>query len=460
MFQSLGNHEFDDGVSGLTPFIENLTIPVLAANLDLTNVPELKNEQNLRNSVIFDINGIKVGVIGYLTPDTKVLAIRNDVEYIDEVIAIRAELAHLQNLGVNISIALGHSGFKKDVEIAKEVEGIDLVIGGHTNTFLWNGNTPDSEKIQGPYPTVVQQPSGRLVPVVQAYAYTKYLGKLHLVFDSNGELISHDGNPILLDNSIPQDSEMLQIINKYHEEVAQISEEIIGISLVELDSRYCRLEECNLGNLISDAIVDKYASDYTGSGWTDAPIAIIQGGGIRASVAHVIRPFNITRGELLAVMPFDGHIVKATVKGEILLSMLEHSIAIYEKIRPKGQFLQFSGIKVTYDLTSKPGHRVRETHIRCASCVVPTYSKLDKNKEYNMLMPNFIAMGGDGFDMMDGSPVQSLSYNELDCTIHYINRHSPIFPEVGDRITFNAGSVPILSLVVSIFSLSNWILLT
>lgn len=122
-------------------------------------------------SVVFNISGTKVGVIGYLTPDTKILAVKNNVEYIEEIIAIHEKVKKLKNKGIQILIALGHSGFIKDLEIAKKVDDIDLVIGGHTNTFLWNGTTPDSEEKQGSYPTIVKQNSGRLVPVVQAYAY-------------------------------------------------------------------------------------------------------------------------------------------------------------------------------------------------------------------------------------------------------------------------------------------------
>lgn len=67
--------------------------------------------------------------------------------------------------------------------------------------------------------------------------------------------------------------------------------------------------------MIADAIVDKYATEYRGYGWSDAPIAIIQGGGIRASVSHVEQRFNITKGDPFTVMPFDGHIVKVAVNG-------------------------------------------------------------------------------------------------------------------------------------------------
>lgn len=78
-------------------------------------------------------------------------------------------------------IALGHSGYEKDQEIAKECPLIDLVVGAHSHTFLYSGTPPDPKDVPlGPYPTVVEQKSGKKVPVVQAYAWSKYLGKLQL----------------------------------------------------------------------------------------------------------------------------------------------------------------------------------------------------------------------------------------------------------------------------------------
>nr|CAD7456965.1 unnamed protein product [Timema tahoe] len=200
---SLGNHEFDDGVSGLIPFLNNVTCPVLASNLDLSEEPLLAATP-LANSTILVVNGTRIGVIGYLTPDTKELSKSEKVKYIDEVDAIKLEADKLKNQGINILIALGHSGFRKDIQIATEVPDIDVVIGGHTNTFLYTGDQPDLEVPESLYPHVVTQPSGRKVYVVQAYAYTKYLGQLDLEFDEHGEVISHKGNPILLDSSVTQ----------------------------------------------------------------------------------------------------------------------------------------------------------------------------------------------------------------------------------------------------------------
>ena len=123
----------------------------------------------------------------------------------DEIESVNKEAKKLKAEGVKIIIALGHSGFTIDQKIAREVPDIDVVVGGHSNTFLFTGSDyPSIEKPVGPYPTIVKQPNGKKVPVVQAYAYSKYLGYLNLTFNSNGDLISYEGKPILLSQDKPQ----------------------------------------------------------------------------------------------------------------------------------------------------------------------------------------------------------------------------------------------------------------
>lgn len=105
---------------------------------------------------------------------------------------------------------------------------VDIVVGGHTNTFLWNGEQPDAEAIMGPYPFVVTSKTGKKVPIVQAYAFTKYLGKITLEFDGLGNLVKFEGNPILLDSSYPEDEVVLTAIQKYVPDIDAIKKEIVG----------------------------------------------------------------------------------------------------------------------------------------------------------------------------------------------------------------------------------------
>ena len=139
---------------------------------------------------------------------------RSQCSGLDEITAINQEAGKLKAQGINIIVALGHSGYKKDKEIAKNCPEVDVVVGGHSNSFLYSpvNSPPSNEQPVGPYPTWITQSNGKVVPVVQAYAYTKYLGFLKLIFDDNGVLIQDrtKGNPILLDHNKPQGDRILK----------------------------------------------------------------------------------------------------------------------------------------------------------------------------------------------------------------------------------------------------------
>lgn len=441
---SLGNHEFDDGVRGLVPFINNATFPILASNLDLRKEQDLYNP-NLKNSVVFDLGGAKVAVIGYVTPDTKFISQAGEVEFLDEVESIKAEVENIKERepDVRIFIALGHSGFEMDQKIAASVPDIDAVIGGHTNTFLYSGTKPDSEDPEGIYPTFVTQQSGRRIPVVQAYAYTKYLGQLSLEFDSEGEVIQAVGNPLLLDHNVQQDPFILEELNKWRKNVSLMADEEIGRTKVLLDgdTRHCRVHECNLGNFIADAYVDYMARLHKlnyGKGWTDTPIAIQNGGSIRATIDASSKGGKVTMGDLMAVLPFVNNMVRMSLKGSDLLEVLEWSVYDYNSDERKGKFLQYSGLRVEYDLHKPNGKRVVRALARCGECRVPIYEPIDPNKSYYVIITAFLATGGDGFKVLKHNykSQQEMDITDTDMVREYLRRKSPVYPGVEGRIKF------------------------
>ncbi|XP_058824155.1 protein 5NUC [Topomyia yanbarensis] len=432
---SLGNHEFDLGVEGLVPFLNEVDFPVLATNLDLSETPSMQNTKSLHNSIVFVKEGVKIGVIGYLTPETKQLTPSNTVLYTDEIQAINKEAAVLKAQGVNILIALGHSGLERDQQIAAGCPDIDLVIGGHSHTFLYTGAQPDNNPPEGPYPVMVKNLAGRDVPVVQAYAYTKYLGHMKLEFDPSGNLVSFDGSPILLNGAVARDSDVLQLLELYRPGI-QTLEEVIGQTKVLLDSTRCRFEECNIGNMIADSMVKTYAlsRDEKSEYWTDASIAFIQGGGIRDSIVPGVDG-NITKKDLLTVLPFGNAVILAEVTGEIIRLMLEHSVARYDGIQGYGEFLQMAGIHVVYDLSKPPGQRVASIEVQCAHCSIPTYGPIYDYDRYKIFMNQFLWEGGDGYDMFNGRNFQVLAWGEYDMAEEYLKRYSPIYPAVEWRVT-------------------------
>ena len=172
---TLGNHEFDDKIAGLVPFLKNQTCPFVVSNIDSSKVPEM--EGLTVPSLKINRGGKVIGMVGYITPDTKFISIPEDLIFIDEIVALTAEVKKLHDEGVDIIIALGHSGYDKDIEIAAKVPHIDIVVGAHSHSFLYSPSTssenPSVETIRGPYPTLVDNAAGHKTIVVQAYAHTK-----------------------------------------------------------------------------------------------------------------------------------------------------------------------------------------------------------------------------------------------------------------------------------------------
>ncbi|EDW61292.1 protein 5NUC [Drosophila virilis] len=451
---SLGNHEFDKNVKGLIPFLNAVEFPVLACNLDLTNEPELAATKKLANSTVLETNGVKIGVIGYLTPDTKNLSFQNNVEFVEEIVSINAEAQRLKDQGINIIIALGHSGYQKDQEIARNCPDIDIVIGGHSHTYL-DSNQPVADKddtnpeaVRGPYPTTVVQPSGKKVPVVQAYAYTKYLGKLHVQFDAEGNLIEIDGSPILLNASVTQEQDLLDLLEVYRPNITRLEQTIVGYTKVTLEGgNVCRLRECNLGNLIADSMVHtRVLENKGGDYWTDAPIALLQGGGIRSSIDKNANG-SITGSDILTVLPFENSLYITRITGKTLRAALERS-ALVRNTDSNGGFLQFAGVRVEYNYDKEEGQRVVSALVRCAECSVPTYSNLNVSAYYKVIVSEFLLNGGDGYVLTEEHEPYSelLQKNDQFAFGQYLEARHYVYPEIEDRIVIRgptdaAGSI-------------------
>ena len=161
---TLGNHEFDNGMDGLLPFLKNTTCPIVVSNIDAKN-SETQFSKIVKPSVILDIAGKKVGVVGYITPETVFTSSPpKNLEFLDEVEEVTKEVHKLTQQGIDIIIALGHSGYEKDKEIAEKVPDIDIVVGAHTHSFLFTetdkDKNPSNNEIAGPYPTIVENTKG------------------------------------------------------------------------------------------------------------------------------------------------------------------------------------------------------------------------------------------------------------------------------------------------------------
>ena len=156
-----------------------------------------------------------------------------------------------------------------------QVDGLDLIIGGHTNTFLWSDPHPAFES-KGPYPTIVEKRNGKKTLVVQTNGYGRYLGNIELSVNwKTGKVISWSGHPILLRNSLPMDQALKSMVGFYREQVMNKMDTKAGNSMAFMDGGRpkCRLEECSFGNFVTDAMADEM----------NVKIAFVNSGAIKGS---------------------------------------------------------------------------------------------------------------------------------------------------------------------------------
>eukprot|EP00127_Corallochytrium_limacisporum_P006029 Clim_evm18s216 gene=Clim_evmTU18s216 len=446
----LGNHEFDLGTEVLRKnLLDNISFRALSANMVVSpEEPNLTDEVWDPSTVLTMADGFKVGIVGFTTPETNFIASPGPyVEFVDMIPAIQTEVDALIAKGVRFIIALGHGGILEEISIAEQVSGVDLVVGGHTNTFLYTGEPPSSEEPYGEYPLRIESTAvpGKIVYVVQDFTFGKYLGHLELsIDDATGEItgIGADSNPILLDAAVVQDQSVLDLLGPIMDEVEEFSTVEVGRTVTNLDgdTAFCRREECSMGNLIADAWVDWHVNSLsdkeeqaaTGEGnWNIAPIALANGGSIRSSLGRG----HILVGDIISVQPFRGTLTLLRMKGSILREAIEFAYSAVNDLGEglPGRFFQVSGLRVIYDSSRPEGEpRLISLEARCGNCLSPSYSPVDDDQMYDVVTTNFIADGGDGFEMFerDGENVIALyEQGGLDSDVlqAYIGRHSNIW---------------------------------
>ncbi|XP_055626265.1 apyrase [Toxorhynchites rutilus septentrionalis] len=429
---TIGNHEFDHGVEGVVPFLENINSPVLLVNVDSSEEPEFKKYQK---SLIIERSGRKIGIIGVILSTTDTIAHTGNLKFANETETVRAEAEKLKQQGVNIIIVLSHCGLDVDEEIAANVgDDIDIIVGGHSHTFLYSGDHPTIPgKSQGEYPTIVTQRSGHKVLIVQAAAYTKFVGDIVLFFDDAGIIQRWQGNPVYLGADVVPDAEIVQALIPWKRAVDEQGNRRVGTAAVDLLKTTCGNGECNLGSFVADSMVAAFVPQAEHGHWTYASVAVISVGGIRVSMFRGELSFK----NLIEVIPFENNLVCVDLRGDHLLGVLEYSVEkSWDEDRFNGaNMLQVAGLRVEYNVTEPIGRRVVAVEVLCHDCMVPRYEPLKPLKSYRVVTNSFIAGGGDGFVTF---PKHGLNRRvgpvDIEAFEDYTKKRSPIIQGIDGRI--------------------------
>jgi len=408
---AVGNHEFDDGPDGLRAFTNTVSFPVISGNLDLSRSNTLNGL--VKNHAVLEVGGEKIGIISVLATDTVDTSSPGpDVVFQDEADSLRADVAALTAEGVTKIIALTHVGVKKDMALAGEVAGLDAVVGGHSHTKF--SNTEDGAMA---YPTMVGA-----VPVVSAYAYSKYLGHLVLSFDDEGTLIKAEGDTILLDASVTPDASIVARVAELAGPIEELKARVVAETQTAIDGdrKLCRAAECAMGNLVAEAMLDR-ARDQ------GVTIAVQNGGGLRAS----IDAGPVTMGEVLSVLPFQNTLSTFQAKGATLVAALENGASQWEE--GAGRFAQVAGMTYTLDTKAPAGARISDVMVKEGDAFVP----IDLEKIYGVVTNDYVRKGGDGFKMFGADGMNAYDYGPdlADVTAEYLAKNAPYAAFTDGRIT-------------------------
>ena len=412
---TLGNHEFDEGCEELARFVAATPLPVLAANLAPEQGCPLR-ESRVQSHIVRSVRGEKVGIVGLANDKVATLAAAcPHTAFLPAAETLAREVKLLEAEGVKHIVAVTHLGLPEDRELARSVNGVDVIVGGHTHSFL--GPAPSD----GPYPVVEHSPDGSPVLVVTAGRGARYLGELTVDFDEDGVPRLWRGSAAELTAGMPVDPAVQNLITHYAATLEDLRSEVVGSHALSLPDGMdlCRKEDCLGGMVTTDAMLE-YARPF------GAEVALCNGGALRAALPAG----TITRGDVLSVHPFGNAVLVRAYSGQDLLDALEHGVADERAEGPR--LLQVAGLRYEVDARRPVGARVLRAEIIDEK---GRARPVDPASSYIVTLSDYLADGGDGYAMLKkGRPVPAPDPLVLDVVTDYLRVHDPLSAPRSGRI--------------------------
>ncbi len=425
----LGNHDFDFNPDVLADFMAGYTSlpPYLSANLDFSAEPGLQayvDSGDLAASVVLDVAGEPVGVIGATTDMLPFISSPRDVVVGAVAPAVQAEVDALTLAGVDRIILISHlQSALEDQLLAAELRGVDVMIAGGGDELLANPGDllipGDEGEVYGPYPLSATDLDGNEIPVVTTTGQYRYIGRLEVTFDADGDVTAASGGPVRVadetyaDGAVADPVIQAQAIDPVQAYLDLLDETVIATSEVDLDGvrAHVRTMETNQGNLNADALLWQARELASAFDVPVADVAIQNGGGIRND--RVIPAGEITRLDTYDMLPFGNFLaVFEDISRENLKEILENCVSRVEFT--DGRFGQVAGMRFLYDPSGTPqeldadgnvvvaGDRVREIVLMDdPQTVICADGEVIGGEGVTLAIVDFLARGGDQYPFRD-----------------------------------------------------------
>jgi 5'-nucleotidase len=423
----LGNHEFDDGDDNLYNFLDELNSSVLAANVVPKSDCELYNKWSPYIIRYFD--GEAVGIIGidtsYATKESSNPS--DDIKFFDEIKTVQKYVDILESMGINKIILLSHYGYENDINLSLHVRGVDVIVGGHSHTLL--GSFDDlALKSTDSYPKKSTSADNRPVCIVQAYAYAKIVGDLHVSFDKDGVLSSCEGVPILMlsDNFKTKNSngEYEDVNSSFYQKIEKIIQDRDDVKIVKKDEQTQNiLQEYKLRvdekkkeiiatadkkiahirvptHSYADNEGDKYPlgsevaplvskAFYNRVNLCDA--VILNAGALRTDIPEG----NISIETVYTLLPFSNTLYLLSMSADEIHQVLEEAMQSVIKNGSDGSFAYAYALRYDVDMREEFGNRVQNIEILDKKS--QEFVALQDDKTYNITTISYLGMGKDGY---------------------------------------------------------------
>lgn len=410
---AVGNHEFDFGLDEVKKYKEILKFPLLSSNTYVNGA------RLFEASTIVDkdktVEGDEFVVIGVTTPETatkthpknvKGVTFTDPISEVNKVIEEVQAKARAEGKDYKHYVVLAHLGV--DTTTPVEWRGSTLAEALSKNPRLKGKRVT---VIDGHSHTVESTTYGDNVTYNQTGSYLHNVGKI--TYKSRQLLGNPTQIPAADAKKLPANSTVEKLVKDIKQKYdAENAVEVVSNSPVELngDRENVRVRETNLGNVVADSLYQ-----YGQIGFSHpTDIAVTNGGGLRETIA---KGKPITKGNVIAVLPFGNTISQIQVTGQQVLDMFEKSLGSILQVdkdgkkvldengqpllEPSGGFLQVSGVKVYYDTNLPSGKRVLAIQVK--NRTTGRYDLLDLAKTYYLATNDFLAAGGDGYTMLGGA---------------------------------------------------------
>jgi 2',3'-cyclic-nucleotide 2'-phosphodiesterase (5'-nucleotidase family) len=420
---AIGNHEFDFGPEVLADLIEGTDDAVfLSANLDVSAEPELQalaDQGRIAKRRAVETPIGKIGVIGATTDRLSFISSPRQVEAGAVQPAVQAEVDALIAEGIDKIVLISHlQSVEEDIELLKSLRGVDVAIAGGGDELLANPGdqlVPEDQETYGSYPVTAKDADGRDVPVITTAGSYKYLGRLTVRFDTEGQVVEAAGGPIRVaggdqPDAVAPDPEIERLVSApVRAFVDELAKEVLGTSEVALDGRRSpgvRTGETNLGDLMADALLFQAKRLVGGFGAKTPDVALQNGGGIRNDA--LVPAGDISALDTFDIAPFSNFVaVVEDVAPEHFKELMENAVSQVEQA--DGRFAQIAGFAMIHDPegaaqvldedggVQTPGARVRELRLADGTPIVQDGAIAEGARPLVIATIDFLARGGDEY---------------------------------------------------------------